>query len=55
MAQVRVRVFDNQVLQEMRMFTAVIEVTQTERFFPAQVQNNTATIEIIDDDGKYML
>jgi hypothetical protein len=50
MAKVRVKVIDNQKLQEMRTFTAVIEVTQTERFFPAQVQNGTATIEIKDDD-----
>ena len=54
MAKVRVKVIDNQKLQEMRTFTAVIEVTQTERFFPAQVQNGTATIEIKDDDSEYI-
>ena len=53
-AQVNVKVIDNQVLQEMRTFYAVIEVMQTELFFPAQVQNGVATIEIKDDDSEYI-
>ena len=51
-AQVRVRVIDNQILQERRTFSAVIEIPGTQLLFPTQVQSITASIEIKDDDSE---
>ena len=50
-ATIHIRLIDNQILQDMRTFSAVIEVTQG-LIYPAQVENNTATIEIEDDDSE---
>lgn len=50
-ARIRVKVIDNQILQEMRTFGAIIEVVQGE--FPAFVQNNTASIVIEEDDSEW--
>lgn len=50
---IRVRIIDNEVLQQKRAFSAIIEVVQG--LFPATVQNNTASIEISDDDSKLNL
>ena len=51
-AQVRVGVIDNQILQERRTFSAVIEIPGTQLLFPTQVQSITASIEIKDDDSE---
>lgn len=48
--RIRVRLIDNQLLQQKRVFGAAIEVVQGD--FPARVQNDTASIEISDDDSK---
>ena len=50
---VRVKIIDNEVLQQKRVFSAIIEVVQG--LFPAIVQNNTASVEISDDDSKLNL
>ena len=47
----RVKLVNNQQLENSRMFSAVIEVTPG-LLFPAQVQNSSASIEIEDDDSE---
>lgn len=53
MKKVRVKIINNEVLQQKRAFNAIIEVVQG--LFPATVSNNTAIIEISDDDSKLNL
>ena len=50
-AKARVRVINNQVLQQKRMFSAMIEVTSGLKF-PAQVIDAVVNIEIEDDDSE---
>ena len=50
-ANVRVRIIDNEALQDIRAFDVVIEVIPGQ-IFPVQVQNNKAIVDIEDDDSK---
>lgn len=50
-AEVRVKVIDNEALQDVRAFSAMIEVTPGQ-IYPARIETNKATIEIEDDDSK---
>ena len=53
-AKVPIKIFDNQVVQHTRTFSAVIEITSGLQF-PAQVQDSVATVVIEDDDCKLFL
>ena len=53
-AKVPIKIFDNQVVQHTRIFSAVIEITSGLQF-PAQVQDSVATVVIEDDDCKLCL